>query len=75
MLGTGRVVYISCDPCLFGLCVYYTTQESQLHEFKKWALRGLNPGPADYESDALTAELSPLKMDAGEGFEPPTSGL
>ena len=42
---------------------------------RKWTLRGLNPGPADYESDALTAELSPLKMGAGEGFEPPTSGL
>ena len=25
---------------------------------RKWTLRGLNPGPADYESDALTAELS-----------------
>ena len=28
----------------------------------KWALWGLNPGPADYESDALTAELKALNL-------------
>ena len=44
--------------------------------FKKWALRGLNPGPADYESDALTSELSALIELAGAaGFEPTTAGV
>lgn len=28
---------------------------------KEWALWGLNPGPADYESEALTTELSAQK--------------
>ena len=44
--------------------------------FKKWALRDLNPGPADYESDALTAELSALFENVpGQGFEPCNSDV
>ena len=34
----------------------------------------MNPGPADYESDALTAELSPHKVHP-TGFEPVTDRL
>ena len=47
-------------PWFVGLCLYYNTHFPGLHEFEKWALRDLNPGPADYESDALTTELSAL---------------
>jgi hypothetical protein len=29
----------------------------------RWARRDLNPGPRDYESPALTAELQALSLD------------
>lgn len=42
-----------------------------------WARRDLNPGPRDYESPALTAELQARlekngKMEPVVGFEPTT---
>ena len=56
------------------LPLYYTPIAYTLHEFEKWALRDLNPGPADYESDALTTELSALFKTVPEwGFEPHNS--
>ena len=65
----------SISRCFLGwLPLYYTPIAYTLHEFEKWALRDLNPGPADYESDALTTELSALFKTVPEwGFEPHNS--
>ena len=68
------------SPLTTSRSVAVDSPRGQLHSFlgfAQWARRDLNPGPRDYESPALTAELQARRVDGEKmepvvGFEPTT---